>query len=112
MVELIFLQALLRYLCKASGLKISDKKYFLLYSCSDKGLEDSLLNLFPYNSGSIEGGFKYMGFIIKPNGYGSKDWDWIFKCISRKINCWAFRHLSLGGRMVLCEIVLQGIPIY
>ena len=49
MVEWIFLQALLRSFCKPSGLNISARKYFLLYSCSDLGLKDSLLNLFPYN---------------------------------------------------------------
>ena len=112
MLEWIFLRALLRYFSIETGLKISDKKSFLLYSCSDQGLTDSLLNIFPFSSRPIEKGLKYLGFIIKPNGYGAKDLDWILKSTSRKINSWTFCHLSLGGRLVLCESVLQGIPVY
>ena len=90
MEEWYFLQSLLLCFCKYFGLEVSAKKSFLLYSCLDAELKDSLLNLFPFNPGSIEEGFKYMGFIINPNGYEPKDWEWILKCVTRKINCWAF----------------------
>ena len=93
--EWAFLQSLLSCFCKASDLKVSEKKSVLLYSCYETGLKDSLLNLFPYNFGSIEEGFKYLGFIIKPNGYGPKDWEWMLKVVSKKINCWVFCYLSL-----------------
>ena len=106
------LHSLLLCFCKASGLEVSPKKSFLLYSCMDATLKSSLLNLFPFNSGPIEEGFKYLGFVIKPNGYGPKYWKWMMKYVSRKINSWAFRYLSLGGRMVLIELVLQGIHVY
>ena len=52
----------------------------------DLDLKDSMLNLFPYNSGIIEEGLKYMIFFINPNGYGPKDWEWLLKCLSRKVN--------------------------
>ena len=47
-----------------------------------------------------------MGFYLKLNCYGQRDWEWLLKCISRKIR------ISIGGRLVLIESVLQGIPVY
>ena len=53
-----------------------------------------------------------MGFVIKRNGYGPKDWEWMLKCVSKKINSWAYQYLSLGGKMVLIVSVLQEIHVY
>ena len=71
-----------------------------------------MLKLFPYNSGIIEEGFRYLGFFINPNGYGPKDWEWLLKCMSHKISSWYFHYLSLGIRLVLIDSMLQGIPMY
>ena len=60
----------------------------------------------------IDSGFKYLGFMLKPMGYGLKDWRWIIKLFENNIGHWTHKFLSLGGRLILIRYVLSGIPIY
>ena len=89
-----------------------EKKSYILLSCSNQSLKDTLLSLFPFKSGSIEEGFSYLGFLLKPNSYGPKDWEWILNTTIRKINSLSFRYISLCGRLILVSSVLQGIHVY
>ena len=57
-------------------------------------------------------GFKYLGYFLKPLGYGIKDWHWILKRFEKRISHWTFRLLSLGGRLILIKVVLNGFPVY
>ena len=59
--EWIHLQNILKILCEASGLEVSEKKYSLIYLCKDQALKDSLISLFPFKYESFDDGFKYMG---------------------------------------------------
>ena len=60
----------------------------------------------------MDEGFKYLGFVLKPNAYSFKDWMWLYKKIEGRIGCWTYKFLSRGGRRVLLKEVLQSIPIY
>ena len=79
------LQTLLLQYYIASGLDVSNSKSYLLYSCKEQSPIDSLLSLFPFKSGICEEGVKYLGFLLKPNGYNPKDWEWLLNIITRKI---------------------------
>ena len=74
------------YFLQSFGIRGKQKKSFLLHSCKDQSLKESMLTLFPYNYGIIEEGFRYLGFLLKPNGYGPKNWEWNLKCIIQKTN--------------------------
>jgi hypothetical protein len=41
-----------------------------------------------------EDGFKYIGFLLKENGYVKRDWLWLVAKIEKKINTWCNRWLS------------------
>jgi hypothetical protein len=55
---------------------------------------------------------KYLGYYLKENNHRVADWNWIIQKIEKRIGCWSFRWLSLGGRLVLAKAVLQSIPVY
>ena len=54
----------------------------------------------------MDEGFKYLGFVLKPNAYSFKERMWLYKKIENRIGCWTFKFLSRGGRLVLLKAVL------
>lgn len=90
---------IIQIFCEASGMEISSQKStstFLHLGVSDEVLF-RILALFPYLSESLDGGFKYLGYFLKPNNYATSDWFWMLKKIEGHINHWINRYLSLGG---------------
>lgn len=57
-------------------------------------------------------GFKYLGFPLKPNGYGIQDWGWMVAKIEAKINNWCNGGLLSGGRLNLIKSILETIPMF
>jgi hypothetical protein len=57
------------------GMKVNVGKYSI--SCMGTSEEDMrfFTQLFPYQVVDLNKGIKYLGFYIKPNDYGVKDWD-------------------------------------
>ena len=53
-----------------------------------------------------------IGYYLKPSGYTLKDWNWLVKKVVWKVKLWSGWYLSLGGRLVLIRVVLQGIPVF
>lgn len=51
-------------------------------------VERQILQIFPFISIHFNEGFKYLGFPLKPNGYGRKDWEWLIYKIEVRINNW------------------------
>jgi hypothetical protein len=51
----------------------------------------------------------YLGYAIKPNNYGIKDWSWLVAKVERKVNLWCNHWISRGGRLVLIKTVLEAI---
>ena len=60
----------------------------------------------------IDVGFKYLGYRLKPTGYGINDWRWIIKSFEKRFSHWSFRLLILGGRLILIRVVMTSIPLY
>ena len=80
----------------------------LIYTL-DQGHYTSIL---PYKMDPLYTGFKYLGYHLKPLGYSTNDWRWIIKFFEKRTCNWAYRLLSLGGRMILVRSVLLGLPVY
>ena len=40
------------------------------------------------------------------------DWLWLLKNDERRISNWAYKFLSIRGRLTLIRAILQGIPVY
>ena len=77
-----YMKYVIQMFCKTFELELSSNKSILLHSCNKQSQVDSLLSLFPFNSGYIDDGLRYLVFHIKPNGYGPKDRDWLLKIIN------------------------------
>jgi len=60
----------------------------------------------------LQKGIKYLGFVLKPNGYGLKYWRWLTNKIERRIHFWCHRWFFRGGRLTLVKSVLEGMSVY
>lgn len=101
---------IIRVFCNASDMIISPTKPSFL-SLTGR-VNHRILALFPYCTSSLDGGFKYLGFTLKPSCYGKGDWIWLLDRIERRIWRWGNKWLSLGGRLALAKSVLEGLPVY
>ena len=68
-----YLHNIVKKFCDAFGLEVSDKKYFIVCLYGDLSLKEFMFGIFLYKEESMDEGFKYMGFHLKPNGYRTKD---------------------------------------
>jgi hypothetical protein len=104
-----------RILClfsKATGLMINlDKSSFLSHAVDDE-MQYQIKDLFNIHVIDLELGFKYLGFFLKPNCYATSDWIWLIQKVEKKIGLWCHRWISLGGRLILVKVVLEGLPVY
>jgi len=96
--------------CLASGMKISNTKSILIHAEKDPIPEIDAV--FSIDRAPLDKGFKYLGFMLKPNAYRIGDWVWMWKKIDNRISHWVNRYLSLGGRLTLAKVVLESIPVY
>ena len=74
LVEWMAFEVLLENLCVASGMYISVDKSRFIFNELEEGVLNSIRLFLPYNVDPIHMGFKYLGYFIKPLGYGVKDW--------------------------------------
>ena len=106
------LKVLLDTFCAASGMLVNtDKSCFLTNNVKD-ALISRITRSMPFRSQAMATGFKYLGYFIKPSGYLVKDWIWLVDKFEKRISHWAFRLLSLGGRLVLIKAVFTNIPVF
>jgi hypothetical protein len=56
--------------------------------------------------------FKNLGLLIGANPRRLSTWVPVVKKIRKKLNSWGNKHISLGGRLVLINSVLNSIPIF
>ena len=72
--------------CSASGMKISSSKSILIHSENQPCPE--VEEIFSIASTTLDNGFKYLGFFLKPNAYRIRDWAWLWKIIDSRISHW------------------------
>ena len=112
MEEWIAFEVILETFCSASGMSISMDKSGFLFNEVEGGVLNSILLFLPYNANPIHMGFKYLGYFIKPLGYGVKDWLWMLRIFEKIIENWSFKLLSLGGVLILIRVVLSSLPVF
>lgn len=97
---------------RASGLCMNGPKSLLNHN----GNADSVMEYIRLHLGvgvrQLDDGCTYLGFILKPNNYCNKDWEWLVVRLQKKLDGWTNRWLSMGGRMILLKFVLQNLAVY
>ena len=93
-------------------MKISVEKYYFLINNVSNDVMEELKEHFPFKTEALEGGFKYLGFWLKPLDYRVTDWSWLIKKIDCKINNCTYIFLSLGGHLILLNSILGALPVY
>ena len=59
---------------KATGMHINVENSILFENGFSEEIRDRLRDEFPYIIKPMDEGFKYLGFVLKPNAYSFKDW--------------------------------------
>ena len=72
--------------CSASGMSIRLDKSVFLFNNLNEEVRMGISAIFPFKKDPIELGFIYLGYRLKPLGYGNKDWRWIFKKFEKRIS--------------------------
>lgn len=98
--------------CKASGMLANHSKSCIYYEEDGEEMVESIGAIFSIRCAPLEMGFKYLGFHLKPNNYGIKDWTWMIEKAERRKRGWSTKWLSKGGRLTLVEAVLQQIMVF
>jgi len=104
------MKSVLRGFEMVSGLKINFSKSsligvnvcdeFMLMACD-------FLNC---SAGSIP--FKYLGLPVGANPRNMVTWEPLIETLGGRLNTWAHRYISFGGRLVLLNSVLSATPIF
>lgn len=61
---------------------------------------------------AIKNGLKYLGYCIKPCCYRIADWQWLAAHFFKRLPGWEFWCLSLGGWVILTQVVLSQMGVY
>ncbi|MCI15852.1 RNA-directed DNA polymerase (Reverse transcriptase), partial [Trifolium medium] len=104
------LKAILRGFELASGLKVNFWKSCLVgVNVSDEFMEMACTFL-NCKKGGLP--FKYIGLPVGANPRRLSTWAPLLDSLRKKLNSWGHKHISLGGRLVLINSVLNSIPIF
>lgn len=79
------LKKILDSFCRASGLEINFQKSVFLPTSLEDSAFLQIQNLFGISSASLDEGFKYLGFVLKPNNYRIVDWLWLVQKVEKRI---------------------------
>jgi hypothetical protein len=104
------LKAILRGFETASGLKVNFWKSGLIgvnVALSFLEIATTFLNC---RLGSIP--FIYLGLPIGANPRSDSTWDPLLDHLRKRLFSWRNKHISLGGRIVMINAVLNAIPIF
>jgi len=110
MENLWTLKALLKGFEMASGLKVNFYKSCLLGINVDPVFMGMACNFLNCNQGSFP--FRYLGMPVGGNPGRISTWDPLLEHLSKKLNSWGNKYISLGGRIVLINSILNAIPIF
>ncbi|GAU24549.1 hypothetical protein TSUD_148900 [Trifolium subterraneum] len=104
------LKAILRGFELASGLKVNFWKSGLIGVNVDPNfliMASTFLNCrldtLPFN---------YLGLPVGANAKSIATWEPLLEFLRNRLNSWRNKHISLGGRIVMINVVLNAIPIF
>jgi hypothetical protein len=104
------LKAILRGFELASGLKVNFWKSRLMGVNVTYDFLDMACSFLNCIKGVVP--FKYLGLPVGANPRRLATWEPMVNTLTKKLNSWSHRHVSLGGRLVLLNSVLNSIPIF
>jgi hypothetical protein len=56
--------------------------------------------------------FSYLGLPVGANPHRSATWDPLIEFLKKRLRSWGNRYVSLGGRIVIINSVLNVIPVF
>ena len=74
---------------KATGMLINIEKMMLAHNEFLEELIQRSNEILSYPTKSMAHGFKYLGFLLKPNSYTFKDWMWLYQKVEYRVSSWA-----------------------
>jgi len=72
----------------AYGMEISQAKSSFYSHGIGAEVLDKILILLPFPMDSMDKGFKYLGYFLKPNCYHSEDWCWLLRKMEKRVGLW------------------------
>lgn len=87
-------------------------KFVLYHGQCDMDFIAYIKGIFGIEAMLIQNGMKYLKYHIKPCCYIIVHWKWLANRFFKKISRWEFRCLSLGGRVILTQVVLSQMGVY
>ncbi|WVZ50197.1 LOW QUALITY PROTEIN: hypothetical protein U9M48_001474 [Paspalum notatum var. saurae] len=95
---------------KLSGLKINFHKSKIFCFGQAKECENDYSELFGYRLGSFP--FRYLGLPMHYRKLRNSDWRHIDERFEKRLIGWKGKLLSVGGRLVLINLVLSSLPMF
>ncbi|GAU34179.1 hypothetical protein TSUD_162800 [Trifolium subterraneum] len=104
------MKAILRGFELASGLRVNFWKSCLI----GVNVRDDFMELACTFLNCIQGfvPFKYLGLPVGANPRRLSTWEPLVASLRKKLNSWGHKHVSIEGRLVLINSVLNSIPIF
>ncbi|GAU51627.1 hypothetical protein TSUD_140380 [Trifolium subterraneum] len=104
------LKAILRGFELASGLKVNFWKSGLIGVNVNPTFLSMACTFLNCRLGSLP--FKYLGLLIGANPKSLSTWEPLLDHLRNRLCSWRNKHISLGGRIVMINAVLNAIPIF
>lgn len=101
-----------RIFANATALHMNVQKSIIFHGCCDMEIIAYIRNPFGIEAEMMKNGMKYLQYYIKPCSYRIVDWKWLVDHFFKRISGWEFRFLSLGGRVILTQVVLTQLGVY
>jgi hypothetical protein len=110
MENLWTLKAILRGFELASGLKVNFWKSCLIGVNVPNVFMENACDFLNCKRGAVP--FSYLGLPVGANPRRASTWDPVVERLRKRLRSWGNRYVSLGGRIVLINSVLNSIPIF
>lgn len=104
------LKALLRSIEVASGLKVNFLKSCLIWVNVEREFMEMVCDFLNCSEGCLP--FKYLGLPVDGNPGRATTWQPLVDLLIHRLNNWGNKFISLGGRIILLNSVLNAIPIF
>ena len=104
------LKALLQGFELASGLKVNFNKSSLIGINVPRDFMEAACRFLNCREGTLP--FNYLGLPVGANSKKVSTWEPMLEKLRTRLNAWGSRYVSLGGRIVLLNSVLNAIPIF
>jgi len=108
--NLWLLKAVLRGLEMASGLKVNFHKSSLIGVNVQREFIEAACRFLHCREGVVP--FKYLGLPVGVNSRSLSTWEPMLEQLKKRLNSWGNKYVSIVGRIVLLNSVLNVIPIF